>query len=178
MDETASPDDWLDDSLQTQPQQGHRQISEVEYSRLAEQFHTTGYREGIHRGKDQAIQEGFNHGFAAGAQRGKRLGVLRGRAAAALHILLQQTEEDARVDRVRKLIRCLNQYGTTPNHTSQPNTLEDLTSRMNGLMASSNPNHSQAPQELQGEQDDQLLDRCQFELGAILASMDICLPTI
>ncbi|KAH9442329.1 hypothetical protein MJO28_015227 [Puccinia striiformis f. sp. tritici] len=66
--DTNSSEDWLDDSLQIHPKQGHLQISEVEYSRLAEQFHTTGYREGIHKGKTLTTQEGFDTGFAAGAQ--------------------------------------------------------------------------------------------------------------
>ncbi|OAV96902.1 hypothetical protein PTTG_26182 [Puccinia triticina 1-1 BBBD Race 1] len=176
-----SSEDWLEESLQVPQHQGHQQISEVEYTRLAEQFHTTGYREGIHKGKDAAIQEGFNNGFAAGAQRGKRLGSLRGRASATLNILLKHMEEDARVHRVRQLIRELNQYGTAqdPNHPTQGNALEDLTSRMDGLMAPSNPAQSQpVTQQYQDEQDNQLLDRCQFELDAILASMNIWLPSL
>ncbi|KAA1098047.1 hypothetical protein PGT21_026189 [Puccinia graminis f. sp. tritici] len=177
--ESVSSEDWLEESLQVPQHQGHQQISEVEYTRLAEQFHTTGYREGIHKGKELAIQEGFNHGFAAGAQRGKRLGSLRGRASATLNLLLKQMEEDARVDRVRKLIRDLNQYGIVqdPNQSSRANELEDLTSRMDGLMTPSNPTQPQSvTTQYQKEQDDQLLDRCQFELDAILASMNIWLP--
>jgi hypothetical protein len=88
-------------------------------------------------------------------------------------------EEDARVDRVRKLIRDLNQYGIVqdPSQSSRANELEELTSRMDGLMAPSNPNQSQtARTQYQTEQDDMLLDRCQFELDAILASMNIWLP--
>ncbi|PLW05779.1 hypothetical protein PCANC_26727 [Puccinia coronata f. sp. avenae] len=174
-------DDWLEDSLQIPYHQGHQHISEVEYTRLAEQFHTTGYREGIQKGKDQATQQGFNDGFAAGAQRGKRLGLLRGRASATLNMLLKQMEEDARVDRMRRLIRDLNQCGTAqhPNDSSQSNNLEDLTSRMNGLMA---PSHNDQPRTFPTqhpqETENQVLDRCQFELSAILASMNIWLPAI
>ncbi|KAH9448828.1 hypothetical protein Pst134EA_028123 [Puccinia striiformis f. sp. tritici] len=177
---TYSLEDWLDESLQIPPEQGHLQISEVEYTRLAEQFHTTGYREGIHKGKEITTQEGFDNGFAAGAQRGKRLGRLRGQASGLLNILLKRMEEgDARVDRVRRLIRDLNQYGIQrpSNSDSQPaNNLEGLSNQMEALMADPvHQNHSLSIQ-YQHLLDNQLLDRCQFELNAILASMDIWLP--
>ena len=44
-----------------------------------------GYRDGISAGKETALQEGFDAGFAhTGAPRGRELGVLRGLAAALL----------------------------------------------------------------------------------------------
>jgi hypothetical protein len=44
-----------------------------------------GYRDGISAGKEAALQEGFDAGFArTGAPRGRELGVLRGLAAALL----------------------------------------------------------------------------------------------
>ena len=45
-----------------------------------------GYREGITAGKDGALQEGFDAGFAqTGAPLGRELGLLRGLASALLH---------------------------------------------------------------------------------------------
>ncbi|KAH9448779.1 hypothetical protein Pst134EA_028076 [Puccinia striiformis f. sp. tritici] len=178
--DTYSPEDWLDESLQISPEQGHLQISEVEYTRLAEQFHTTGYREGIHKGKEITTQEGFNHGFAAGAQRGKRLGRLRGQASGLLNILLKQMEEgDARVDQVRRLIRDLNQYKIQrpSNFESRPaNDLQDLSNQMDALMTNPTNQNQSTSIQYQHLLDNQLLDRCQFELNAIIASMDIWLP--
>ena len=67
-----------------------------------------GYRDGISAGKEAALQEGFDAGFAhMGAPRGRELGVLRGLAAALLlHLTrpslgsaaeLAQTQAPARV---------------------------------------------------------------------------------
>lgn len=51
-----------------------------------------GYRDGISAGKEAALQEGFDAGFArAGAPRGRELGVLRGLAAALLHHLTRSS---------------------------------------------------------------------------------------
>lgn len=48
----------------------------------------TGYREGITAGKESALQEGFDDGFAhVGAPLGHDLGVLRGVASALLYFL-------------------------------------------------------------------------------------------
>ena len=45
-----------------------------------------GYRDGISAGKEAALQEGFDSGFAdTGAPHGRELGVLRGLAVALLH---------------------------------------------------------------------------------------------
>jgi hypothetical protein len=63
-----------------------------------------GYRDGISAGKEAALQEGFDVGFAdAGAPCGRELGVLRGLAAALLHLssrpaaALGQTQAQARI---------------------------------------------------------------------------------
>ena len=64
-----------------------------------------GYRDGISAGKEAALQEGFDAGFAhIGAPRGRELGVLRGLAAALLlHLTpgpaaeLGQTQAQAQV---------------------------------------------------------------------------------
>jgi hypothetical protein len=72
-----------------------------------------GYRDGISAGKEAALQEGFDTGFArTGAPRGRELGVLRGLAAALLlHLTrsspksavnLAQTQAQARVREIVK----------------------------------------------------------------------------
>ena len=58
-----------------------------------------GYREGITAGKEDALQEGFDAGFAqAGAPRGRELGLLRGLASAFLFHL---SRSQAQVTRAR-----------------------------------------------------------------------------
>jgi hypothetical protein len=63
-----------------------------------------GYRDGLSAGKETALQEGFDAGFAdTSAPRGRELGVLRGLAAALLHLSsrpaaeLGQTQMQVRV---------------------------------------------------------------------------------
>ncbi|KAH8981868.1 hypothetical protein EDB92DRAFT_1952762 [Lactarius akahatsu] len=59
--------------------------AEAEWTGLSTNFTTAGYRDGISSGKEAALQEGFDAGFArTGAPRGRELGVLRGLAAALL----------------------------------------------------------------------------------------------
>ncbi|KAH9442330.1 hypothetical protein Pst134EB_028585 [Puccinia striiformis f. sp. tritici] len=88
-------------------------------------------------------------------------------------------EGDARVDRVRRLIRDLNQYGIArpSNSEARPaNDLEDLSTQMDALMTDPTIQNQSTSFQYHHLLDDQLLDRCQFELNAILASMDIWLP--
>ena len=65
-------------------------------------IHTqAGYREGITAGKEDALQEGFDAGFAqAGASRGRELGLLRGLASAFL-LPLSRPQAQAPVTRTR-----------------------------------------------------------------------------
>lgn len=50
--------------------------------------HQVGYREGITAGKESALQQGFDDGFAqVGAPLGREIGILRGFAAALLSFL-------------------------------------------------------------------------------------------
>lgn len=54
-----------------------------------------GYREGITVGKESALQEGFDAGFAqVGVHLGRELGQLRGRASALLSLLGATSAED------------------------------------------------------------------------------------
>lgn len=61
---------------------------ENEWSKLASDFTNAGYREGINAGKEAALQEGFDAGFAqVGAPLGRELGMLRGIASALVGFL-------------------------------------------------------------------------------------------
>ncbi|KAJ3510581.1 hypothetical protein NLJ89_g4593 [Agrocybe chaxingu] len=63
-------------------------IKDVEWSRISSEFTNVGYREGITAGKEGALQEGFDSGFAhIGAPIGRELGLLRGISSAILTFL-------------------------------------------------------------------------------------------
>ncbi|KAA1469679.1 hypothetical protein DENSPDRAFT_879117 [Dentipellis sp. KUC8613] len=56
---------------------------DAEWDKMASDFTNAGYREGITAGKEGALQEGFDAGFAqVGVPLGHELGLLRGLAAA------------------------------------------------------------------------------------------------
>jgi hypothetical protein len=67
-----------------------------------------GYRDGISAGKEAALQEGFDAGFTdTGAPRGRELGILRGLAAALLHLSSRPAAELGQVQaqaRVREIV--------------------------------------------------------------------------
>ncbi|KAG8834485.1 hypothetical protein FRC17_008541 [Serendipita sp. 399] len=55
---------------------------------MQDEFTNVGYREGITKGKEDALQEGFDNGFAGvGVPIGRRLGVMRGIVAGLLAAL-------------------------------------------------------------------------------------------
>ncbi|KAF8531107.1 hypothetical protein JB92DRAFT_2853522, partial [Gautieria morchelliformis] len=63
-------------------------IPNREWSKLDDDFTNAGYREGIMAGKESALQEGFDDGFArVGAPLGREIGLLRGAANAAMGFL-------------------------------------------------------------------------------------------
>ncbi|KAK7468955.1 hypothetical protein VKT23_003454 [Stygiomarasmius scandens] len=72
---------------------------EAEWSKMSNEFTTTGYREGITAGKESALQEGFDSGFALiGSPIGREVGILRGISSALLSFLTtQQHPEDSAV---------------------------------------------------------------------------------
>ncbi|KIO29256.1 hypothetical protein M407DRAFT_242705 [Tulasnella calospora MUT 4182] len=71
-------DIWADEDEQT----GQAKLADREWNRLQEGFMNDGYREGITAGKEGALQEGFDEGFASdGVPLGRRVGTLRGIAA-------------------------------------------------------------------------------------------------
>ncbi|KAJ7623659.1 hypothetical protein FB45DRAFT_112349 [Roridomyces roridus] len=58
---------------------------DIEWTKISNEFTNVGYREGITAGKESALQEGFDDGFAGvGVPLGREIGALRGRAAALL----------------------------------------------------------------------------------------------
>lgn len=60
-----------------------KNLQDAEWSKLSSDFVNVGYREGITAGKEGALQEGFDEGFAqTGAPIGRSLGLLRGYAFA------------------------------------------------------------------------------------------------
>ncbi|KAG7447322.1 uncharacterized protein BT62DRAFT_892270 [Guyanagaster necrorhizus] len=73
---------------------------EAEWTKMSSEFTNTGYREGITAGKEAALQEGFDAGFAqVGVPIGHELGLLRGIAsvlAAFLSSATDQGQEEAR----------------------------------------------------------------------------------
>jgi len=80
--------------------------AEAEWASLSTNFTTAGYRDGIFAGKEAALQEGFDAGFArTGAPRGRELGVLRGLAAALLHLTPGLAAEPAQAQaQVREIV--------------------------------------------------------------------------
>ncbi|KAJ4481116.1 hypothetical protein J3R30DRAFT_2402234 [Lentinula aciculospora] len=67
---------------------GPNTIRDSEWTKISSEFTTTGYREGITAGKESALQEGFDAGFATiGAPIGREVGILRGTIFALLDSL-------------------------------------------------------------------------------------------
>ncbi|KAI0288094.1 hypothetical protein BC826DRAFT_1040622 [Russula brevipes] len=82
--------------------------AEAEWTRLSSGFQNAGYRDGITAGKEGALQEGFDAGFAqAGAPRGRELGLLRGLASALLLHLAPPARETASTSAARDIVDAL-----------------------------------------------------------------------
>ncbi|KAK7683151.1 hypothetical protein QCA50_013824 [Cerrena zonata] len=63
-------------------------LRDSEWSKISSDFLNVGYREGITAGKEGALQEGFDEGYAeTGAPIGRQLGNLRGMASALFALL-------------------------------------------------------------------------------------------
>ncbi|KAL1695591.1 hypothetical protein GGG16DRAFT_109253 [Schizophyllum commune] len=84
---------------------------DAEWAKLSSDFTNAGYREGITAGKESALQEGFDSGFAdVGAPLGRELGLLRGMASALLSFLSSQAanaENERATEEVRDISRQL-----------------------------------------------------------------------
>jgi len=88
---------WNDDS---------RVLQDSEWTKMSLEFTNAGYREGITAGKEGALQEGFDDGFASvGAPLGRELGLLRGMASALLSFLARagNVEKDSVVGELRDI---------------------------------------------------------------------------
>ncbi|KAH7926451.1 hypothetical protein BV22DRAFT_1008929 [Leucogyrophana mollusca] len=68
---------------------------EADWAKISNEFTNSGYREGIVAGKESALQEGFDSGFAdVGVPLGRELGLLRGTVSAILSLLSSQPPAD------------------------------------------------------------------------------------
>ncbi|KZP26270.1 hypothetical protein FIBSPDRAFT_909248 [Athelia psychrophila] len=82
-----------------------------EWSKISNDFTNNGYREGITEGKESALQEGFDSGFAQiGVPLGQELGLMRGVASALVAFLTgaSASEEDAVVSEAREIASLLS----------------------------------------------------------------------
>lgn len=87
----------------------HTAAADREWNKLSNEFVNAGYREGITAGKESALQEGFDEGFASvGAPLGRRVGVLRGTTNAALALAGRRRLADLEAE-LRDIGRCLAQ---------------------------------------------------------------------
>ncbi|KAG2087271.1 uncharacterized protein F5147DRAFT_728026 [Suillus discolor] len=68
---------------------------EADWAKLSNEFTNSGYREGIIAGKESALQEGFDAGFAhVGVPIGRDLGSIRGVISAIASFLSSKSQED------------------------------------------------------------------------------------
>ncbi|CAE6522827.1 unnamed protein product [Rhizoctonia solani] len=82
-------------------------MADREWNKLSTDFMTAGYREGITAGKESALQEGFDDGFAStGAPLGRQVGTLRGRANALLALCTRRQLADLEAE-VREIVQGL-----------------------------------------------------------------------
>ncbi|CAE6472378.1 unnamed protein product [Rhizoctonia solani] len=83
-------------------------IADREWNKLSTDFMTAGYREGITEGKESALQEGFDDGFAStGAPLGRQVGTLRGQANALLALCTRQQLSNLEAE-VREIVQGLS----------------------------------------------------------------------
>ncbi|EJD40910.1 hypothetical protein AURDEDRAFT_186862 [Auricularia subglabra TFB-10046 SS5] len=84
----SDSDIFGDSDAGTVPVASSASHAEREWNKLHAEFTNAGFREGAIAGKEAALQDGFDDGFAStGAPAGRALGLLRGQAAAALAIV-------------------------------------------------------------------------------------------
>ncbi|EED82301.1 predicted protein [Postia placenta Mad-698-R] len=86
---------WLEDP---------KTLQDSEWSRLSSNFTNAGYREGITAGKESALQQGFDEGFAeVGAPLGREVGILRGMALALISFLTASPDQASQQDLIQEL---------------------------------------------------------------------------
>lgn len=87
-------------------------LQDSEWSSLSANFTNAGYREGITAGKESALQQGFDEGFAGvGAPLGRELGILRGVASALLSFLTLPVNQSERQDSIAEVREIASQLG-------------------------------------------------------------------
>ncbi|RLN97612.1 hypothetical protein BBJ28_00014304 [Nothophytophthora sp. Chile5] len=98
----SDSDDGFQDFLSEESEEDALQRQEL--AALERQMKTAGIRDGLELGKEDTLQEGFDSGFALGAARSYRFGVLRGALSAAVASGLFEEE-----DTVTEAQRCMVQ---------------------------------------------------------------------
>ncbi|KAF9260466.1 hypothetical protein L218DRAFT_962624 [Marasmius fiardii PR-910] len=86
--------------------------SDAEWAKMSNEFTNAGYREGITAGKESALQEGFDSGFAeVGAPIGRELGHLRGVSSGIVSYLSNTKglpDQDAQMVEAREIATSLS----------------------------------------------------------------------
>ncbi|KAF8875217.1 hypothetical protein CPB84DRAFT_1689704 [Gymnopilus junonius] len=68
-------------------------VTDVEWSRISDEYTNSGYRDGITAGKEASSQEGFDAGYATvGVPLGHQLGLLRGVSSVLLSFLKDSSD--------------------------------------------------------------------------------------
>ncbi|KAI8054991.1 hypothetical protein BDF22DRAFT_618304 [Syncephalis plumigaleata] len=83
-DDTRLYHDRVNDDLSEESSggQGYEQtMSDREWTRLEQEHHNNGYREGLEIGKEHTLQQGFDRGYQEGLTLGREMGLLRGKLA-------------------------------------------------------------------------------------------------
>ncbi|KIO06022.1 hypothetical protein M404DRAFT_24792 [Pisolithus tinctorius Marx 270] len=82
---------------------------QADWQSISTQFTNSGYREGIIAGKEAALQQGFDVGFAdVGAPIGRELGALRGIASALVSFLSSTNTIPAEIEEARDIAASLS----------------------------------------------------------------------
>jgi len=85
-------------------------ISHQDWAKMDEEYTNAGYREGITAGKEAALQEGFDDGFASvGVPLGRTVGKLRGVANALKNFL--STKDTSRQQYGAEIIKIVEKLG-------------------------------------------------------------------
>ncbi|KAG2145897.1 hypothetical protein DEU56DRAFT_971605 [Suillus clintonianus] len=84
----------MDSPWEEDPQTDH--ATEADWTKLSNEFTNSGYREGIIAGKESALQDGFDAGFArVGVPIGRELGSMRGAISAIASFLSSKSQEES-----------------------------------------------------------------------------------
>lgn len=98
-DDLSKDVSWLEDS---DDKADGASMLDREWKTRHEQFYNAGYREGISAGRNDAAQEGFNHGFKDSVMIGYKWGIVRGVTSALAHLPNELKVKLVEKDEVRK----------------------------------------------------------------------------